>query len=350
MSPWAAQPRSFQDEATLEAFMSTPSERVIGLMKRLEGDVAILGIAGKVGVTLGLMAARAIQAAGVKKIVYGVSRFSDPASRAKLDAAGIQTIACDLLDVAAVDALPFAKNVIFMAGRKFGTAGASDQTWAINTITPANVARKFAKSSIVAYSTGCVYDFASPVSGGSTEDDEPRPLGEYAQSALGRERVFEFYSGTAGTKVCLFRLNYAIDLRYGVLYDIAAKVYGGEPVDLSVGTFNCLWQGDVLERTLLSLELCASPAEIINITGPETVSVRWAAEEFGRRFGREPLFAGAEKEGAAGYLSNASKSIGAFGYPSVSLFEMVDMVAGWIAAGGTSLGKPTHFESTDGKY
>ena len=350
MNRVAGSSQRFKSEAELEAYMSTPSERLITLMKKREGDIVILGIAGKVGVTLGMMAARAIKAAGVEKKVYGVSRFSDPASRAKLDALGITTIACDLLDGASVDKLPFAKNVIFMAGRKFGTVGAQDLTWATNTVTPVNVAKRFASSSIVAYSTGCVYDFASPHSGGSTEKDDPKPVGEYAQSALGRERVFEYCSRTAGTPICLFRLNYAIDLRYGVLHDIAAKVYGGEPVDLSVGSFNCIWQGDVLERTLLSLELCSSPPSAINITGPETVSVRWAAEEFGLRFGRKPLFAGIERSEARGYLSNSAASIGLFGYPSVSLSEMVDMVADWIAAGGASLGKPTHFESTDGNY
>ncbi|MFA5852470.1 MAG: NAD(P)-dependent oxidoreductase, partial [Spirochaetales bacterium] len=324
----------FKNEADLEDFMSTPSERVIRLMKKLDGDIAILGIAGKVGMTLGMMAMRAIKAAGVDKKVYGISRFSDATSRSKLDALGLETIACDLLDGAAVNKLPYAKNVIFMAGRKFGTVGAQDLTWATNAVTPANVAKRFAASSIVAYSTGCVYDFAPPFSGGSTEKDDPKPVGEYAQSALGRERIFEYYSRMAGTPICLFRLNYAIDLRYGVLYDIAAKVFVGEPVDLSVGSFNCIWQGDVIERTLLSLELCSSPPTAINITGPETVSVRWAAEEFGLRFGRKPNFSGVERGEASGYLSNAAKSIGIFGYPAVSLPEMVDMVAGWIMAGG----------------
>lgn len=339
-----------RNEAELEAFMSVPSARVISLMREIEGDIAILGIAGKVGVTLGMMAIRAIEAAGVKKKVYGVSRFSDVASRARLDAAGIETIACDLLDAASVDMLPRAGNVIFLAGKKFGTVGAQDLTWATNTIVPANVARHFPSSAIVAFSTGCVYDFAASYSGGSVESDAPKPVGEYAQSTLGRERVFEYYSRTAGTPVCLFRLNYAIDLRYGVLYDIAARVRAGEPIDLSVGTFNCIWQGDVLERTLLSLRHCSSPPNILNVTGPETISVRWAAEEFGRRFGRKPVFSGTEQCGASGYIGNAAKSIGLFGYPAVTLPDMIDMTAAWVAAGGSSLGKPTHFESTDGKY
>jgi len=339
-----------KSETELETFMSAPSERVVRCMRELDGDIAILGIAGKVGVTLGMMAVRAVKAAGLNKKVYGISRFSDPASRSKLDALGIKTITCDLLDGASVDKLPPAKNVIFLAGKKFGTVEAQDLTWATNTLVPANVARHFASSAIVAFSTGCVYDFAPPWSGGSVETDDPKPVGEYAQSTLGRERIFEYYSRTAATPVCLFRLNYAIDLRYGVLYDIAAKVYGGEPISLSVGTFNCIWQGDVLERTLLSLKLCSSPPTVLNITGPETVSVRWVAEEFGHRFGREPIFMGSEPSGPGGYLTNAAKSFSLFGYPSISLPDMIDMVAQWMSAGGSSLGKPTHFESTDGKY
>ena len=338
------------NETELESFMSSPSARVVNLMREIEGDIAILGIAGKVGVTLGMMAVRAVKAAGVNKKVYGVSRFSDASSRSRLDAQGIETIACDLMDTASVDKLPSAKNVVFLAGKKFGTVGAQDLTWATNTIAPSNVARHFPSSSIVVFSTGCVYDFAPPYSGGSVESDDPRPVGEYAQSTLGRERIFEYYSRTAGTPVCLFRLNYAIDLRYGVLCDIAQKVRGGEPIDLSVGTFNCIWQGDVLERALLSLKLCASPPMVLNITGPETVSVRWAAEEFGRRFGRKPVFSGTEQSGASGYIGNAAKSIGLFGYPSVSLPDMVDLVAAWVGSGGATLGKPTHFESTDGRY
>ena len=342
--------RHFKSELELEAFMSTPSEQLVNFMRDLDGDITILGVAGKVGVTLGKMAVRAVKAAGVGKKVIGVSRFSDAENRRKLEEAGIETIACDLLDRDSVDKLPAAKNVIFLAGRKFGTTGAQHLTWASNTIVPANVACHYASSDIVAFSTGCVYNFTPSFSGGAIESDEPAPLGEYAQSTLGRERIFEYYSSTAGTPICIFRLNYAIDLRYGVLYDIASKVYGGAQVDLSVGTFNCIWQGDVLERALLSLRLCSSPPSIVNITGPETISVRWAAEEFGQRFGRKAVFSGTEDCAAQGYLSNAAYSFGLFGYPTVTLAEMIDMTASWVAAGGTSLGKPTYFEHRDGKY
>ena len=349
----AAMSRHFSDEASLEAFMAEPSSRVIGLMGRMRGDMAVLGAAGKIGVTLCMMAKRAMSAAGSDGRIFAVSRFTDAASRAKLESAGVETISCDLLDEEAVRRLPPAKNVLYLAGRKFGTSGAQELTWAANAVAPANVARKFAGSDIVVFSTGCVYDLKAPSSGGACEDEEPRPIGEYAQSTLARERIFEYFSGRDGTKACLFRLNYAIDLRYGVLADIAAKVAAGAPVDLSVGAFNCIWQGDVMERALLALELCGSPPMAINVTGPETVSVRWAAEEFGRRLGKRPVFAG-EAGGPAveprGYLANAARSFALFGYPAVTLADMIGMVADWVSSGGASLGKPTHFETTDGSY
>ncbi|MCX7028407.1 MAG: NAD(P)-dependent oxidoreductase [Spirochaetes bacterium] len=341
---------SMRNETELEEFMSKPSPRVIEAVGGLKGDIAVLGVAGKVGVTLAMMAARAVAASGSSVKVYGVSRFSDQTARARLEAAGVTTVACDLLDPEEVGRLPDAGNVFFLAGRKFGTVGAQDLTWATNTIAPANAARRYAEARIVAYSTGCVYAFVTAASGGSTERDRPEPTGEYAQSTLGRERVFEYFSRTQGTPVCLFRLNYAVDLRYGVLRDIADKVVAGTPVDLSTGNLNCIWQGDVLERTILALGLCASPPAALNVTGPETVSVRWAAEELGLRLGRKPVFSGAEDPGARAYLSNAALSFSRFGYPAVSLGEMLDMTADWVASGGSSLGKPTHFEARDGNY
>jgi nucleoside-diphosphate-sugar epimerase len=295
------------------------------------------------------MAAKAVKLSGTGRRVIGVSRFSDAASRRKLEEAGVACIACDLLDRDAVDALPDAGKVIFMAGRKFGTSGAEELTWAMNTVVPANVAWRYRNSVIVAYSTGCVYEFESPYSGGSSEGDVPRPVGDYAQSALGRERVFQHFSNASGTPVCLLRLNYAIDPRYGVLHDIAMKVASGTPVDLAVANLNCIWQGDVLERTLLAFGLAASPAFVLNISGPETASVRRVATEFGKRFGKSPVFTGGGESGKA-YLNDASLSFKLFGYPRVSLAEMIDVQADWIASGGASLGKPTHFETTDGNY
>jgi len=345
-----------KNEEELEELLSTPSARLIDFMDRLDGDLMLLGAAGKVGVTLGMMAAkaageaRAARASGKTRKVYAVSRFGDAAARARLDAAGVTTIACDLIDREAVAKLPKARNVIFLAGKKFGTSGAQNQTWAMNTVVPANVADHFKESRIVVFSTGCVYSLSAPASGGNIEADDPAPIGEYAQSALGRERVFEYFSRALNMPVCLFRLNYAIDLRYGVLHDLALKVREDEPIDLAAGTFNCLWQGDVIERAILALDLCAVPPYPLNVTGPETISVRWAAEELARRMGREPVFINEERAADPVYLSNAALSFSLFGYPRVSLLEMMDMTAEWIASGGASLGKPTHFERRDGKY
>lgn len=339
----------FSSEKALEDFMSEPTPEVVDAFRAADGDIAILGIGGKIGVTLGMMAAKAARLAGTGRRVIGVSRFSDAAARRKLEDAGVECVVCDLLDRDAVDALPDAGRVVFMAGRKFGTAGAEELTWAMNTVVPANVAWRYKRSTIVAYSTGCVYDFESPYSGGSAEADEPRPVGDYAQSALGRERVFQHFSLAEGTPVCILRLNYAIDPRYGVLHDIARKVAAGTPVDLAVANLNCIWQGDVLERTLLAFGLAASPAYVLNITGPETASVKRIAIGFGKRFGKEPAFVGAG-EGGKAYLNDASLSFKLFGYPRVSLAEMIDAQADWMASGGSSLGKPTHFETTDGTY
>jgi nucleoside-diphosphate-sugar epimerase len=335
-------------EAQLESFLSEPPEEVIEVIKNLRGDILILGIAGKIGITLGMMASRAVRASGVKKRVLGASRFSEPGSREKLEAAGVETIKCDLLDREAAAKLPDADNIIFMAGKKFGTGGSEDLTLAMNTVVPANAAFRFPESRFVVYSTGCVYDFMSPASGGSVESDPPHPVGDYAQSALGRERVFQYFSSARGTPVCILRLNYAVELRYGVLRDIADKVRHDDEVDLSTGHFNCIWQGDVLSQTLLAFDRCSSPAEVLNMTGPETVSVRWAAEEFAKRFGKTPLFTGMEQDRV--YLNNAAKAASLFGYPRVPLLTMIDLTADWIKAGGASLGKPTHFEVRDGRY
>jgi nucleoside-diphosphate-sugar epimerase len=332
----------------LEELVSRPSAKVVSLMKRLAGDILILGAAGKIGVTLGMAAARACKEAGVKKRIMGAARFSEKSAGEKLAAAGVEPLVCDLLDRKAVEKLPDAENVIFMAGKKFGTDGAESLTWAMNTIAPALAAERFRKSRILIYSTGCVYGFVPAASGGSTEIDAPCPAGDYAQSCLGRERVFQYFSEKYGTPVLLFRLNYAVEPRYGVLRDIADRVFLETPVDLATGNFNCIWQGDVISWTFLALEHCASPAAILNITGPETVSVRRVAEEFGRRFGKTPRFTGSGEERM--WLNNAAKAASLFGYPEVSLLEAIDLTASWILAGGASLNKPTHFEVRDGRY
>jgi nucleoside-diphosphate-sugar epimerase len=341
-------PQSIPDEAALEDLLSEPSEALIEMMKRLEGDILILGVAGKMGITLARMAKRAVEAAGARKQVLGAARFSEPGAREKLEAAGVRAITCDLLDRKAVAKLPPVDNIVFMAGRKFGAQGALELTWAMNVLMPAIVAERFSSSRIAAFSTGCVYPFVSPAQGGCTEDEPPAPIGEYAQSCLGRERAYAYYSAANKTPVCLIRLNYAIDLRYGVLHDIAHKVWSGEPLDVSMGWLNGIWQGDANNQSLLCLEQCASPANVLNITGPEIVSVRWVAQEFGRLMKRAPILVGTEAETA--YLNNASRAMALFGYPRVPISVLIQWTDGWIRSGGASLNKPTHFEVRDGKY
>lgn len=335
-------------EAELDALMAQPYPELVDLMRRLEGDLAILGIAGKMGLSLGAAAANAIRAAGVNKTVYGISRFSDSQAMATLERAGIVPVKCDLLDRAAVTALPQVRNVVFMAGRKFGTAGEEDLTWAMNTVVPAHVGERFAASRIVAFSTGCVYPLVPLERLGCTEADRPDPVGEYGQSCLGRERTFGYFSRRNGTPVCLIRLNYALDLRYGVIHDLAQTIWQGRPVERTVGYFNAIWQGDANNQALLALEHCASPAAVLNLTGPETVSVTAVAQLLGRLLDKPVTFSGGT--GPTAYLNDAARAHRLFGYPRTPLEDVIRWTAAWVKAGGRSLGKPTHFEVADGKY
>ena len=336
------------DTAQLDELLSVPSAQLVAMMKRLDGDLMILGIAGKMGVTMGRLALRAIREAGVAKRVIGVARFTHPEEREKLRAWGVETIGCDLLDREAVRQLPRVRNVIFMAGRKFGTEGNEAQTWAMNTLAPAYVAEHFRDSRIVAFSTGCVYPLVGAASGGCTEETAPAPVGEYAQSCLGRERIFEYHAVKYGTRLLLFRLNYSVDLRYGVLHDIARRIREGQPVENSVGYFNVIWQGDANTCALRALELADSPPAILNVTGPEIASVEETAGELGRLMGKPVAFTG--KAGDRCYLNDASRMCRIFGAPQVSLAQMIRWQAEWIANGGESIGKPTHFEVSDGKF
>lgn len=341
-------PQTIDNEEMLDELLALPDQSLIDFMKRLDGDIAILGIGGKMGPTLGKLAVNAIKAAGVKKEVFGVSRFGNAEARQQLENWGIKTISCDLMDRNAVAQLPDFKNIVYMAGRKFGTGGTEDLTWAMNVIVPAIVGERFKGSKITVFSTGCVYPLVSAGTCGCTEDTVLEPVGEYTQSCLGRERVFGHASRTYGTKVLLFRLNYAIDMRYGVLHDIGTQVWNDQPVTNTVGHFNVIWQGDANRIALLSLEHATNPANPLNVTGPEMISVEYIAERFAKLMGKKVTYTG--KSADRCYLNNASKAMRLFGYPRVSLETMIDWQAAWLMKGGRSLGKPTHFEVNDGKF
>ncbi len=339
---------SIRTEAELEERLSRPSAADVEFLRELEGDILILGVAGKMGPSLARRICRAAEQAGVRKRILGVARFSNPAVRRQLEDAGVETIAADLLDEDQLRALPDAPNVIYMAARKFGTTGNEYLTWALNTYLPGRVAERYRDSRIVAFSSGNVYPLVPVTHGGPTESAPADPVGEYAQSVLGRERIFEYFSARYGTPVVLLRLNYAIDLRYGVLPDIGLKVYERRPVNVSMGMVNVIWQGDANSVALRAFRLCQSPPAILNVTGPETLSVRSLALKFGERFGVAPIFEGVEAPTAL--LSDASRCHRLFGYPEVSVDEMIEWVAEWIRLGGVMWNKPTHFEVRDGKF
>lgn len=336
------------NENELEALLSEPQPETIELMRRLDGDIILLGVAGKVGPGIARMAQRACKLAGVEKRIIGVARFSDASQKDALEADGIETIVCDLSDPAQVAALPRAKNVIFLAGRKFGEVGSEPLTWVMNVIVPSNVAQTFKDSRIVAYSTGCVYPLLAAGQPGSKEINPPEPVGEYANSCLGRERMFDYYGQKNNTPVLQYRLNYSVDLRYGVLPDIARAVWEERPVSLAVPEFNCIWQGDNNNRTLLCLEHATNPPTVLNITGPETLKTRDVAEQFGRLFNKPVSFTGTP--GDKMFLSDASRSVELFGPPKVSAEQLIQMTAQWIQQGGRDLNKPTHFQVTDGQF
>jgi nucleoside-diphosphate-sugar epimerase len=335
-------------EQQLEDLLSEPSVADAEAMRALEGDLLILGVAGKMGPSLARRARKACQLAGVKKRITGVARFSIPGTREFLEERGVETITADLLDPEALAALPEAENVIFMTGRKFGSTGSEHLTWAMNVFLPGVAAERFRNARIVAFSSGNVYPLMPVLQGGATESTPPAPVGEYAQSALGRERMLEYFSSRYGTPVTILRLNYAIDLRYGVLLDVGQKVFERRQVDLSMGHANVIWQGDANSVCLRSFALCQSPPAILNLTGPEIISIRWLARRFGERFGIDPILEGTESDSAL--LNNAARCHRLFGYPSVTIEQMIEMVADWIGLGGATLNKPTHFETRDGRF
>ena len=337
-------PDTISDIAALDELLCRPSQALINDLDKVDGDLMILGVAGKMRPTLAGLAKAALP----RRRVIGVARFSDPAAKAWLEARGVETIACDLLEEVAIKALPKVQNIIFMAGRKFGAEGDLSLTWAMNTHVPALVAQAFCHSRIVAFSTGCVYPFV-PISGkGADETVSPNPPGEYAQSCVGRERMFEYFSAQYGTPGRLFRLNYAIDMRYGVLHDIATKILQGKPIDVSLGHVNCIWQGDASTQALRCLAHCETPTSPINVSGHEILSVRDLARRLGALLGRDPVIVGTEQPTA--WLTDTSLAVKLFGLPIVDTERLIRWTADWVARAMPSLGKPTKYEVRDGRY
>jgi nucleoside-diphosphate-sugar epimerase len=332
----------------LENLLSEPTPGTVETMQRLEGDVILLGVAGKMGPTLARMAKRASELAGVSRRVIGVSRFSSLAQERELQQHGIETVRCDLLDESAVEKLSEVPNVIYMAGMKFGSTNQESLTWAMNTHLPAIICRKFKHSKIVAFSTGNIYGLVPVANGGSVETNAPNPAGEYAMSCLGRERIFEHFSRTLQIPTAIVRLNYACELRYGVLVDLAQQVFAGKPIDLSMSWFNTIWQADANAMTLQCFDHVSTPPFFINITGPEVLNVRDVCEKISRFMDKPVSFSGSESSMAL--LNNAQRSFQLFGKPCVGAEQLLVWVADWIKNGRGTLCKPTHFESRDGKF
>lgn len=333
----------------IESLLSEPTPGAIETVRALDGDYMVLGVGGKMGTSTAAMLRRALDACGKKSTrVLGVSRFSRPEAKAALSELGVEPISCDLADAEQVARLPEVANVEYLAGQKFGTDNAPDETWIQNTVVPSLVARKFRNSRIVVFSTGCVYPFTPTDGPGANEATPVAFLGEYASTCVGRERVFTHYSRKYGTKQLIYRLNYAVELRYGVLVDIGQRVLAGAPVDITMGVFNLIWQGDACARAIQCLQHTDSPPKILNVTGAEKITLREVAERFGRIFGRAPVLTGTPAEAA--WHSDARESLRLFGPTTKSLDEMMAMVADHLRAGGKLLGKPTHFETRDGKF
>lgn len=333
------------NEQELDDVLSTPRAETCAALDACPGDVIVLGAGGKMGPTLARMARRAMSD---ERRVIAVSRWSSNEAERSLNEAGVETIACDLLDRAAVERLPLGPNVIFMAGQKFGTSGAPAMTWAMNVLVPAYCANHYRDARVVAFSTGNVYALTPVASGGSREDDTLGLVGEYAASCVGRERMFELAGATHRTRVSIVRLNYAIDLRYGVLVDLALRVYRGEPVPLEMGYVNVIWQGDANRIAIECLAKASAPPFVVNVTGGELLSVRALAESFGEYFGKPVTFAGSERPDAL--ISNTARMREHFGAPEITVDRMTAWVADWVKQGGPLLGKPTKFEARDGQF
>ena len=337
------------NESELLDLMTTPSPRLVDDIGNIDGDILILGCGGKVGPSLAITAKRSIEQAGLNKKVIGVSLFDYPEAPQTMRDAGVEVIEADLFNSDQLAALPTVKNIIYMVGRKFGTYQNQALTWAINVLLPAKVCERFPHANMVAFSTGNVYSYGDIGSGGACEDELPVPVGEYGLTCLGRERILEYYAELQSNRMLIFRLNYAIDMRYGVLFDLAKSIIAGIPINLEIGYFNCIWQGDVCEYAIRSLLHTSNPPCILNVTGPESISIRWAANTLGKLLGKEPIFIGDPSPQKA-LFSNTAKLTSLMGYPTMSLYKMLEMVADWVSSGGKFINAPTHFESTDGNY
>ena len=339
---------SIRDVVELDDLLSEPTDATVRALDELEGDIVILGVAGKMGPTLARMAKRASDGAGVKRRVIGVSRFASPGLELQLRDCGIETVRCDLLDRRALAALPEAANVVYMAGMKFGSTGQESLTWAMNSYLPGLVSERYCKSRIAVFSTGNVYGLTPVSQGGSREEEPLNPVGEYAISCLGRERIFEHFSRTAQIPMTILRLNYATELRYGVLVDVAQRVHAGDPITVNMGYLNAIWQGDACAMSLQSLRHASVPPLVLNIAGPELLNVREVAQEFAEKLGRPVRFDGAEASDAL--LSNAQRAHQLFGSPRVSAAQMMTWIAEWLSRRGVTLAKPTHFEDRAGRF
>ncbi|TDQ79504.1 NAD-dependent epimerase/dehydratase family protein [Sphingobacterium yanglingense] len=332
----------------LEEKYTKPSADFLADLKNIDGDFVFLGIGGKMGPSMAKLLIDGLKALGLKRKVYGVSRFSDKEGKNYLESLGIETIACDLLDDDALQQLPDVKNVIYLAGFKFGAVGKEDFTWAMNTYLPGRVADKFKNSRIVALSSGNVLPFVPVTSAGVDEEVDPEPIGEYAQSTLGRERIFTYFSKKNNTPTLLYRLNYAVDFRYGVVREIAKQVYNEQAIDLTSNNVNVIWQHDANEIAIRSLLHTASPAKVLNVTGPEILSIKWVAEKIGQGLGKKAIFIN-EPENTA-LLNNAAECHRLFGFPKVGILEIIDITVQWIRNNGDEFGKDTHFQERKGKF
>jgi nucleoside-diphosphate-sugar epimerase len=341
-------PQTIADENTLDDLLSTPTDAVLETLRPMDGDFIVLGAAGKMGPSLARMIRRGLDLLGKRNRVVAVSRFSSASAQAAFNRHGVETIKADLLDPAQLNALPHAPNVVYMAGMKFGATGQQGLTWAMNVYLPGMICEKYRDSRIVAFSSGNVYGLVPIDSGGSCETDMPQPVGEYAMSVLGRERILDYFSRALGIPISIIRLNYAVEMRYGVLHDLALRVLGGEPIDLAMGHANVIWQGDANAMSIAAFAHASSPPFVVNVAGPETLSIREVAGEFGRLLGAQPRFTGSETPTAL--LSNGQQGQRLYGGPRVGLDRLIAWTAAWVKQGGATLNKPTHFENRAGDF